>query len=310
MQAYKSKIVKDVEAAVGRHDEIKIYGGAQGDPGLAGGPGSISWEINGDFASIACTGVSSILMEVLHPSVMDGVFTQSAYRTDPLGRARNTLGYVLRTTFGNTDAATRVIEKVKVGHGYVNGTRADGHVYRALDPELIAWVHTCIPWGIMMSFERYNRPLTCLEKDNYLKEQALIGRMGGADWVPESMKELNDYVAQMRPLMAFSDQTRQFLDFLAGTSGDIETSRGKRFESWMGIQGSMALMPDWARKMTGTYHTKLSDKIFTSNEILKAKLIRWAIPELPCKQMALDRNNVTSSVEQDVMPETGETQTA
>ena len=41
-------------------------------------------------------------MEVLHPSVMAGVFTQSSYRTEPLRRARNTLGYVLRTTFGST----------------------------------------------------------------------------------------------------------------------------------------------------------------------------------------------------------------
>ena len=41
-------------------------------------------------------------MEVLHPSVMAGVFTQSSYATEPLRRARNTLGYVLRTTFGST----------------------------------------------------------------------------------------------------------------------------------------------------------------------------------------------------------------
>ena len=52
-------------------------------------------------------------MEVLHPSVMAGVFTQSSYRTQPLRRARNTLGYVLRTTFGSTAAATDVIERVK-----------------------------------------------------------------------------------------------------------------------------------------------------------------------------------------------------
>ena len=99
---YRQRIVAEIEAAGGRHDEPEIYDGAPGDPGIGGGPGSISWEINGDLASLVVGGTAAIIMEVLHPSVMAGVFTQSSYRTEPLRRARNTLGYVLRTTFGST----------------------------------------------------------------------------------------------------------------------------------------------------------------------------------------------------------------
>ena len=103
----KAFIVREIEAAGGRHDEPEIYDGPPGDPGIGGGPGSISWEINGDLASLVVGGTAAIIMEVLHPSVMAGVFTQSSYRTEPERRARNTLGYVLRTTFGSTSAATR-----------------------------------------------------------------------------------------------------------------------------------------------------------------------------------------------------------
>jgi len=292
MQALKANIIEQIETAGGRHDEPQIYSGIPGDNGLCGGPDSISWEINGDFASVAVAGLGAILMEVLHPSVMDGVFTQSAYRTNPLSRARNTLGYVLRTTFGTTEAATQVIERVKLVHSRINGTRGDGVSYRALEPDLIAWVHTCIPWAIMRAFERYNRPLSLSEKNNYLREQAVIGRLGGAEWVPESVAELDDYVERMRPMMAFNDQTRQFTDFLLGTSGDVETSRYQRFDSWMSLQGSMALMPDWARKMTSTYHSEWVDRLsFKQNEKLKAKLLRWALPTLPCKTLALKRVN-------------------
>ncbi len=156
----RTRIRTDIEAVGGRHDEPEVYGGPAGDPGLAGGPGSISWEINGDLASVSAAGSAAILMEVLHPSVMAGVHDQSTYRTEPLRRARNTLGYVLRTTFGNTEAATAVIDRVRGIHGHVNGTRPDGVAYRALDPELIAWVHTCIPWAVMEAFDRYRRPLT------------------------------------------------------------------------------------------------------------------------------------------------------
>jgi uncharacterized protein (DUF2236 family) len=290
MESLRANIIAQIELVGGRHDEPEIYGGPAGDLGLTGGPGSLSWEINGDLASVTGAGSAAILMEVLHPSVMHGVFTQSSYRTDPYARARNTLGYVLRSTFGNTEAATRVIEQVKRVHGYIHGTRADGVSYRALDPDLIAWVHTCIPWAIMTAFDRYRRPLSRDEKDRYLTEQALIGRMGGADWVPETVSELKDYVERMRPLMAYNDQTRQFADFLLGTSGDVATTRQQRFESWMGLHGSMMMMPAWARKMTGTYHSTVMERfILRPNEKLKSRLVRWAVGELPCKTMALAR---------------------
>src|SRR5689334_21694739 len=145
----RASIVAQIEAGGGRHDEPQYYDGPPGDPGIGGGPGSISWEINGDLASLVVGGTAAIIMEVLHPSVMAGVFTQSSYRTEPLRRARNTLGYVLRTTFGATRPATGVIEMVKRIHSRVGGMRSDGVAYQALDPKLIAWVHTCIPWAVM-----------------------------------------------------------------------------------------------------------------------------------------------------------------
>src|SRR5690242_10010955 len=218
-EGWRRDRVAEIEAVGGRHDEPAIYDGEPGDPGLAGGPESLSWEINGDLAILGIAGPAAIIMEVLHPSVMAGVYTQSTYATQPLRRAQNTLGYVLRTTFGSTPAATDVIERVKRIHARINGVRGDGVPYRALDPELIAWVHTCIPWAVMSAFDRYCRPLSTAEKDRYLTEQAVIGRMGGAEWVPETTAELDDYVAQMKPKLSVNEQTRSFIDFLAGDTG-------------------------------------------------------------------------------------------
>lgn len=290
LENLRASIVAQIEEGGGRHDEAAFYDGEPGDLGLAGGPDSMSWEINGDLASLVVGGTSAIIMEVLHPSVMAGVFTQSSYRTEPLRRARNTLGYVLRTTFGSTPAATRVIEAVQNVHRRIGGTRADGVPYQALDPELIGWVHTCIPWAVMRAYETYNRPLSVEEKDRYLREQAVIGRMGGADWVPESLAELDDYVERMRPHMAMNDQTVEFIGFLAGRVGEQNLSAKERFDRWMGIRASMGLMPEWARRMTGTYVPDLVQRaIFGPSDQLKASVVRWAYPELPCKTMAIRR---------------------
>ena len=287
----RPKIRETIELIGGRHDEPEMYGGPAGDLGLAGGPGSMSWEINGDLASVTAAGSAAILMEVLHPSVMAGVSQQSSFRTEPLKRARNTLGYVLRTTFGNSEAATALVLQVKKVHGFIEGTRPDGIAYRALDPELIGWVHTCIPWAIREAFHRYNRPLSTEERDRYLAEQAPIGILGGAEWVPSSMAELEEYVERMRPHMAFNEQTREFVDFLAGdVDGELRASPRKQLERRLGVSASMLLMPTWARHLTGTYQPKLVERAYLDpNARLQARLVRWAVPELECKRMATER---------------------
>lgn len=287
----RATIRQQIELVGGRHDEAAVYDGPDGDPGLAGGPGSISWEINGDLASVSAAGMAAILMEVLHPSVMAGVFTQSSYETQPLRRAQNTLGYVLRTTFGNTAAATAVIERVKRVHAGIGGLRPDGVEYRALDPELIGWVHTCIPWAIMEAFHRYRRPLTTAERDQYLAEQAPIGRMGGAEWVPETMAQLDDYTERMRPLMSMNEQTRSFVGFLVGDSeGEFRGTPREQLEARLGLAASMTLMPKWARHLTGTYLPAPVQRLYLEPSLrLQTSLVRWAYPELPCHALATAR---------------------
>lgn len=291
----REQIVQQVEDVTGRHDEIDVYGGAPGDPGLFG-PDSISWEINGDLGSIAVAGLAAIVVEILHPSVMAGVEGQSTYRSQPLRRARNTLGYVVRTTFGNTEAATRVIEMVKKVHGRVEGDRPDGVPYRALDPELIAWVHTAIPWAIMEAYDKYNRRLSVEERDQYLREQAVVGRMGGAEWVPESMAELDEYADRMRPLMAFNEQTRSFVDFLCGDlHGEGSASAREQAERRLNLKASMTLMPEWARKLAGLDLPAWARVAYAEPyNHLVARTLRWAYGVPPFKAMALERVGAAS----------------
>ena len=115
--------------------------------------------------------------------------------------------------------------------------------------------------------------------------------MGGAEWVPKSMAELDDYVERMRPLMAMTEQTREFIDFLAAASeGEFRGTARQQLERRLGISGSMLLMPAWARHLTGTYQPKVIERVYLEpNARLQARLLRWAYPELPCKQLATAR---------------------
>ena len=290
MDSLRRRIVDDFEKGAGRHDDPRVYGGPPGDPGLIG-PGSMSWEINADLASVSQAGLPAIVLEILHPSVVAGVHDLSNYRQDPFQRARATLGYVLTTTFGNTEAATALIERVKHVHSFVNGTRPDGVPYRALDPELIAWVHTCIPWMIMRAYEHTKRPLSQQERDRYLAEQAVIGRMGGADWVPASAAELDDYIDTMRPRLGVNAQTREFIDFLMTSPffPDLPDALDRRLHRFA-IYAGMSRAPKWAQELIGfDSPSTLTRSLLEPALRLDARRLRWAFGTPRYAQLARKR---------------------
>jgi uncharacterized protein (DUF2236 family) len=251
----------------------------------------MSWEINADLASVSQAGLPAIVLEILHPSVIAGVQDLSNYQEDPFARARATLGYVLATTFGNTEAATAVIDRVKHVHSFVNGTRPDGVPYRALDPELIAWVHTCIPWMILRVFEETKRPLSQREKDRYLTEQAVIGRMGGAEWVPETAAELGDYVEEMRPRLSVNAQTRQFIDFLMTSPffPDLPERVDRQLHRFT-IYAGMSRAPKWAQELIGYDRPSMATRALAGPTLrLDAHRLRWALGVPRYLQLAQQR---------------------
>lgn len=290
LEPVKQRIVADHTAITGRHDEPDIYGAPLGDPGLLG-PDSISWEIHGDIASLAIAGPAAIVMEILHPSVMAGVHDLSSYREDPFRRARTTAGYVVTTTFASTAMAESEIARVRRMHERVNGVRPDGETYEAMDPDLIGWVHTCIPWAVMAAFERYCRPLTTEERDRYLAEQAVIGRMGGAGDIPETYAELQDYIELFRPKLAVNEQTRTFFEFLltAPFGPKLPGPLDRRLKL-LTMQGSMALLPAWTGELTGFRAAGRLDRMAAEASFqLNARALRWAFGTPDYKALALAR---------------------
>lgn len=287
----RARIRGQLEAMVGTHDEPEIYAEPPGDPGLIG-PGSISWELNAHLGAVAAAGAGAIVLELLHPGVMAGVHDQSNYRTQTERRMRNTFGYVQVTTFGSTEAATTLIERVRRMHERVNGTMPDGRPYRAMDPELIGWVHNAIPWSIMLAYEHYVRPLSDDEKSRYLREQAVIGRMSGAGSdIPTSVSELDEYLESMRPKLAVNEQTLGFIDFVLGRSSDQPTGAWDQRNRVLTMKSSLQLAPRWARQLTGFDHTELGRRLwFDPTMRAQVAMLHWAFGIPANRRMAEARS--------------------
>lgn len=149
------------------------------------GQDSVIWRVHGDVGTMMTGGIASLLMQMLHPAVLAGVWDHSHFREDMQGRLRRTARFIAITTYGDRAQAKRAIERVRAVHGFVTGQMPDGRPYRADDPSLLAWVHVVEAYSFLKAWIRYGEPMMRVaDQDRYFTEIAVIGETMGADPVP------------------------------------------------------------------------------------------------------------------------------
>jgi len=170
------------------------------DPGLFG-PGSASWQIDRE-ALLLAGGTCALLMQVAHPAVAAGVAEHSDFRGDPFGRLRRTLTASYAVVFGTSHRAERAIRRINAIHTVVNGRVPEtGEPYRALDPDLLLWVHATLVDTALQVYERYVAPLPPSAAEAYHDEARGIAiRLGvPADAIPPTLTDLR---ARMTAMLA------------------------------------------------------------------------------------------------------------
>ena len=97
-------------------------------------------------------------------------------------------------------------------HERVTGTTHDGDPYKAMEPELLTWVHVTAAWGFLNAYIRYADPKLSLEdQDRYFREGEIIGKGFGAAWVPTSRAEAEAYMEEMTPKLYANETVHEFL---------------------------------------------------------------------------------------------------
>lgn len=218
----------------------------KGEPGLFG-PRSAIWQVHGDFTSMLCGGVSALLLQMLHPLALAGVWDHSNFREDIFGRLRRTSQFISATTFGTTVDAERLIAKVQGIHLRVNGEDKDGTPYRASDPDLLTWVHVAECSSFMASHLRYKRSVvSAARQEQYYQEAGEIARRLGARDIPLTPRQVADYLQDMRPKLRYDERTREVAEVLLSTRlpGRMSQPVG-RVMMCAGID----LLPLWAQEM-------------------------------------------------------------
>ncbi|WP_188658060.1 oxygenase MpaB family protein [Sphingomonas metalli] len=219
-----------------------------GDPGLFG-PGSATWAVHGDFTSMMIGGVASLLVQMLHPAALAGVWDHSNFRRDMTGRLRRTAQFISVTTFGSTEAAERMIGRVRRVHERVTGTLPDGTPYAASDPDLLAWVHAAEVDAFLRAHLRYRDPaMPVARQDAYVAEMAQVAERLGAIDVPRTRAALNAYIEGMRPALRADARTREVAGLLIRQPSPSLLNAPVNAVM---MQAGIELMPRWAARLHG-----------------------------------------------------------
>lgn len=274
MKRIRTAIDARVADLTGRRQSVIDYARPANDPGLFG-PGSAVWRVHGDFTAMLCGGIGALLLQMLHPLALAGVWDHSNFRADMLGRLRRTSQFIAVTTYGSTTDALAAIERVKRIHLGVEGIAPDGRHYSASDPELLTWVHVAETSCFLAAHLRYRDPaLPTQVQDRYYAESARIALALGARQVPASRIEVEEYLRQMRAELVCDDRTREVARLLlaAGPDDFLTKHFGRLFK-----RAGLDLLPDWATTRLGLRLGFVQRQAVRTSVRTLAPLIRYSV---------------------------------
>jgi uncharacterized protein (DUF2236 family) len=243
----RQAIVSQVRQLVGGTGDDTVERNRQ-DTGFFG-PDSAIWKVHGDFTSMMVGGITALLMQMLHPGALAGVWDHSNFREDMSGRLKRTARFIAGVTYGDRREAQGLIDHVRGIHGRVSGTLPDGTPYTADDPDLLTWVHVAEVSAFLSAYLRYVDPSFSPEdQDCYLREAAEIARRLGAVDVPQSRGEVAAYLRAVRPKLRYDRRTHAVADALLSQRPPSAAAAPAMV---VAFDAAKDLLPDWAAQMHG-----------------------------------------------------------
>jgi uncharacterized protein (DUF2236 family) len=237
------------------------------------GPHAVAWRGHSDVTSMMVGGVAGLLLQMLHPAVLAGVWDHSNFRADMHGRLRRTARFIAVTTFGHRDRAEAAIGRVKAIHEQVSGMLPDGTGYRATDPWLLAWVHVAGAVNFLDGWRRYAEPrMSSADQDRYFAESGEIARLLDADPVPRTRAEAERLIRQFQAELRADQRTRTFRDLVLKTPS--RSFKDAPVQMLL-MNAAVDLMPPFARKMHGLSRPILPPVLRGATYGI-ASTLRWA----------------------------------
>ncbi|GAB3673136.1 hypothetical protein GCM10027589_42890 [Actinocorallia lasiicapitis] len=160
-------------------------------------------------------GVRALMLQALHPVAIHGVWQNSDFENDPMGRLWRTADYVGVQTAGTPQEAAEAGRRLRALHARLRFTDpATGRVHRVDEPDLLRWVHCAEVGSFLEVTRRAGLRVTPAEADRYLAEQSISARHVGLNDAPASVPALRAYFRTQRPLLRLTPEAKAACTFL------------------------------------------------------------------------------------------------
>ena len=257
-----------------------------GDPGLFG-PNSAAWQVHAHFVAMMTGGLSSLMLQALHPRALAAVWDHSSFRTQLQSRLGRTALFVATTTYGGTAAAMQTIERVNHIHARIRGTLPDGTPYVANDPALIRWVHLGETTSFLRAYQDLSQqPLGAERQNLYFAEMAKVGHLLGAQDLPQTrhqaLTQLHDYRTELR----VDGRTRETLHLIE----NYPCAPLDRPLINLIVRAAFHQLPDWALDMLGRERACALEQTAVRTALQSVGMsLAWAFADTGVAARALQR---------------------
>jgi uncharacterized protein (DUF2236 family) len=237
--------------------------------------GGVAWRVHGDVTGMIVGGVAALLLQMLHPKALAGVWDHSDFQHNLHGRLRNTARFIAVTTFGARAEGEAAIARVRKIHDHVNGTLPDGTPYDANDPHLLAFVHLAGSAMFLAGWQRFGEPrMSAADRDRYWAEVAPIARLLGADPVPvteaAAQALLTGYFAELRA----DARSRTIRDIIL--NAQPEQLRAVPLQALL-MRAAVDLLPPPARRLHELRSSGVGRPAIGAATFGLATTLRWAL---------------------------------
>ena len=240
-------------------------------------PGSVAWRVHGDVTGMMVGGIAALLLQMLHPKALAGVWDHSDFKADMHGRLRNTARFIAVTTFGARADAEAAIARVRRIHDAVHGTLPDGQAYDANDPWLLAFVHLAGSAMFLEGWRRFGEPrMSMADRDRYWLDVVPIAEKLGADPIPRSVGEAALLLERFRRELRADQRSAAVANTILHQKA--ASLRALPVQALL-MQTGVDLLPAWARDMHGLRGSGLGRPAVGAATGGLARTLRWALAE-------------------------------
>ena len=276
-----------VRSIAGSTSSLEDFKEPLGDKGLFG-PDSVAWKVHADFTAMMVGGLSSLIVQSLHPRALAAVWDHSDFRGNLKARLGRTAYFVAATTYGSDALAMGAIRRVNAIHANIRGVDRHGRPYVANEPELVRWVHLVEVTSFLSAYQHLSlTPLGWKECDQYLAEMAQVGHLLGAVDLPVNWASTHSELLSFLNVLEFDDRAQEILRVVESYPSDFFD---KPFMTLV-LQSAFDVMPTWALSLIGREGACYARK--------EATRCAMQIISLPI-QWTLDRRGVSAVARQRV----------